>query len=101
MSLQDMTDRIKRGELQIHKFAHGFFVTEIKDYPEERVLVVQLLSGARGHKREWVAEGVEHLRRFAKENNCAAVEATCRLGLEPLLKPFGWKRTRVLLRMEP
>lgn len=83
--------------MQLHKFPLGFVVTEIKSFPEERILMVQLLSGERFH--EWAAEVVAHLRVFAKAHDCVAVEAICRRGLEPILKPLGWKKTRILLRV--
>lgn len=98
MTQAEMTAKLKAGVMQIHKFPLGFVVTEIKQYPEERVLIVQLLSGEKFE--EWSQEVVDHLRKFAREHECKAVEAICRKGLEPILKPLGWKRTRVLLRDE-
>jgi hypothetical protein len=97
-SEEELTARIKCGEMQLHKFPLGFVVTEIKQFPEERVLIVQLLGGR--DFALWAEEVVSHLRAFAKAHGCVAVEALSRLGLEKHLKPLGYKRKRVLLRDE-
>lgn len=98
MSFDDMTARILRGEMQLHKFPRGFLVTEVKNFHEERVLMVQLLSGE--CLEEWAPEALARLRECARANNCVAIEALCRRGLEPILKPLGFKKTRVLLRVQ-
>jgi hypothetical protein len=94
----ELDEKVRKGEFQVHKFPLGFVMTEIRQFPEEKILIVQLLGGERF--KEWAAEVVAHLRLFAHENGCEAIEATCRKGLEPILKPLGWKRTRVVLRSE-
>lgn len=95
-SLAELTERLARGELQLHRFPLGFLITEIKEVPGERVLLVQLISGER--LDEWKDEAHRVLCDFARANGCTAIEATCRLGLEQKLKPLGWKKTRVVLR---
>jgi hypothetical protein len=45
-------------------------------------------------------EVVEHLADFARTHGCKAIEALSRRGLEPTLKPLGFKNKKVLLRKD-
>lgn len=90
--------KVESGEWQLHTFPLGFVVTEIKQFKEERVCIVHLLGGERF--AEWREVVTEHLKQFGREQGCKALEAVCRLGLEKFLKPIGWRRHRVLLRMD-
>ena len=98
LSQSETEEKLKRGEWQIHKFPLGFLITEIKQYRDERILTVQLVSGER--LDEWKQEAHKRLRAFAVEHQCKAIEALCRLGLEKKLAPLGYRKTRVLLRAE-
>ena len=93
-------EKVKKGEMQIHRFPLGEIVTEIVEMklPEERILVVLLLAGER--MDEWKEEATEYLRAFARKHDCKAIEAISRFGLEKKLKALGWKKTRILLRNE-
>ena len=88
--------KVEAGQWQAHQFEHGFLITEIMQYAEERVLTVHLLGGK--NFKEWKAEADERLRSFAVANGCVAIEAVCRLGLEKSLIDLGYKRSRVLMR---
>ena len=87
---------MKSGKWQIHKFPEGFLITEILQYPNERVLMVHVLSGRNFDNWKWWAHAT--LRQFAKEKGCDAIEAVVRLGLEKKLKTLNYTKKRVLLR---
>lgn len=89
---------VTEGKYQEHRF-EGFAVyTQITDYGYERVLDVVLLigEGFPGHE----AEVVDHLATFARQHDCAAVEALARKGLETLLFPLGFRAKKILLRKD-
>lgn len=97
-SLQEAEAKIKSGEWQIHKFDRGFILTEIKQYPNERVLLVWVLSG--DGFDDWREEAFQRLKDFGRAHGCKAIEAQVRLGLVKKLKPLGFKTTRAELRAE-
>lgn len=95
-SLEELNKKVLDGEYQYHNFGRCFVITHIVQYKNERVLEVVILFGEGFlEKRE---EITNHLVAFGKKNECAAIEATCRPGLQPVMKPFGWKRRKVVLR---
>jgi hypothetical protein len=98
LSLNEADEKIRRGDWQAHKFQHGFILTEIKQFPNERVLLVWVLSGEKFD--EWKDEAFIRLKAFGKEHGCKAIEAQVRLGLVKKLKPLGFKTTRAELRAE-
>lgn len=90
--------KVEKGEYQLHRF-DGFGVyTQVTDYDNERVLEVVLLIGEGFPEKK--KEVVDHLVEFGRKHGCKAVEALSRLGLEPTLKPLGFKRKKVLLRRD-
>jgi hypothetical protein len=91
-------EKLKSGAYQEHRF-EGFAVyTQITDYDYEKVLDVVLLIGEGFlEQKESV---VEHLVRFGKEHGCQAVEALARRGLEPTLRPLGFRNKKVQLRKD-
>ena len=95
---EEIDRKVRSGAYQYHPFGSCFVITQITDYGTEKVLEVVLLLGDQFlEKKEAV---VEHLAEFGRSNGCKAVEALSRLGLEPTLKPLGWRRKKVLLRMD-
>lgn len=95
---QEFDEKVRKGEYQEHRF-DGFAVyTQITDYDNERVLDVVLLIGEGYLEKK--NEVDTHLVAFAKQYGCQAVEALSRPGLETVLKPLGWKRTRIVMRKE-
>lgn len=89
-------EKLKSGEWQIHKFPRGFLITEVQQYPEERVLFIHLLSGEDFDNWKWWAH--DTLRDFAKKMNCSGIECAARLGLEKKLKTLNYNKKKVLLR---
>ena len=98
-SLEELDKKIQAGEYQYHNFGSCFVITHIAENKHERVLEVVVLFGSGFlEKREEVTKTLED---FGKEHGCKAVEAPkARLGLESAMKPFGWKRKKVILRKE-
>jgi len=94
----ELDAKIRRGDYQWHPFPLGCVITEIQQFSTERVLIVHYLFGERFD--EWKGRLVDHLKRFASEHECHAIEANCRLGLEVALKPLGFKRVQVVLRSD-
>lgn len=99
-SLADYRAAVQDGRAQLHAFATGFAITEIRDYthPQERVLTVLLLGG-KGFD-EWKAEADRTLVSFARVNGCQAIEFACRLGLFKKVADLGYTKRRILARKE-
>jgi hypothetical protein len=97
-SLAEYRRKVEAGEWQFHQFEHGFLITEVRDYAEERVLVVHLAGGSRFD--EWKDAANVKLTRFGKKHRCVAIEAICRLGFEKKLQPLGMRRHRVVMRKD-
>lgn len=98
LPFEEIDAKVQRGEYQFHDFGTCWVWTQITDYGNERVLDVVLLLGDGFVEIKDVV--VSHLVRFGKEHGCRAVEALARIGLEPTLKPLGWKKKKVQLRKE-
>ena len=98
LSFNDITDRLRKGEMQIHKFPLGFIVTEIKQLPGERVLHVVWLGGERFS--EWMDEAFESLKEFCRLHSCKAIEAHCRPGLAVVLRKIGFRTLKITTRVE-
>ena len=98
LPFEEIDRKVRSGSYQFHPFGPCFVITQITDYGTEKVLEVVLLLGDQFLERKEAV--VEHLVKFGRTNGCKAVEALSRLGLEPTLKPLGWKRKKVLLRKE-
>lgn len=96
LPLEEIDRKVKAGEYQHHQFGSCFVITQIHDYGYERVLDVVLLLGEGFMEKR--REITERLESFAKEHHCIAIEALSRNGLEPAMKPFGWRRKKVILR---
>jgi hypothetical protein len=95
-SQEEIDQKLRSGEWQLHKFRRGIILTEIKQYPKERVLLVHVLAG--GGFDEWMDEAWERLKSLGREHGCIAIETLARLGLTKKLKPLGFKQTRAELR---
>ena len=95
-SLEEYRAKIDNGEYQAHVFREGCAVTEIVQYPQEKVLTVHLLAGRNFDAWKGEAQGV--LENFARKNGCVAIEAMCRLGLAKKIESLGWLTTRKIMR---
>lgn len=83
--------------MQIHKFPHGFIITQVVDRSGERVLHVVWLAGERF--LEWKAEALKAITDFGVEHGCKAIEADCRPGLARALRP-EFRTTKISVRTD-
>lgn len=90
--------KVDSGEWQCHGYSGGFLLTEIKQWPHERVCLVHFLLGK--DFDAWKDQALEDLKTFGRKNGCNALQIGCRLGLEKKLRHQGWKRYHVVLRLE-
>ena len=95
---QELKEKVEKGEWQLHKYPLGFVLTEIRQYPEEKICIVHFLGGEQFDS--WKTQVDDDLEKFAKAQGCKALEAGCRLGLERKMKSLGWKRWHVVIRKE-
>ena len=98
LPFEEIDRKVREGSYQFHPFGSCFVITQITDYSYEKVLDVVLLfgDGFLGKKEEVT----ERLVQFARAHGCKAIEAISRPGLEPTMKPLGWRRSKVLLRKD-
>src|SRR5262245_8879931 len=98
LPFDEIDNRVRSGAYQLHDFGTFWTWTQVTDYGNERVLDVVLLLGDGFNERKNGA--VARLTDFGREHGCVAIEAISRMGLEPALKPTGFRRKRVLLRKD-
>ena len=67
----------------------GVVVTFFMDYPRARYLYLLMCAGEEGHS--WKMPMLELLQRFARDNDCAGLEASGRLGWAKIFKGQGYK----------
>ena len=84
--------------MQAHVFPRGAVITQIDNYPEERVLHVVLLVGK--DLEQWETSVLDRLKSFAIAHGCGAIEANCRPGLARFLKKHGFRRTKIIMRVD-
>lgn len=66
---------------------HGIEVTQIIDYPSKRVLASLFTGGQR--LRDWREPMMDILIRWARDNQCEAIEGHGRSGWIKMLEPYG------------
>lgn len=72
------------------KQIYGYNITEVKEYPQCKMLVVQYSAGEPNHM-QYVENEMHHvLESFAKDAGCVGIEAFGRPGWEPHLKKHGF-----------
>jgi hypothetical protein len=98
LPFEEIDRKVKAGEYQYHDFQTFGVLTQVVQYEKEKVLEVVLLLGDGFLEKK--SEVVAHLVSFGKEHGCKAVEALSRKGLEPTLKPLGFKPKKILLRRD-
>jgi len=97
-TLEELENRVVAGLMQAHALPKGAVITQIDNYPEERVLHVVLLVGK--ELNSWDVGVLEKLQKFARENGCKAIEADCRPGMAKFLEKHGFRRTKIKMRNE-
>lgn len=69
-------------------------LSEMRTYPTCNVARLIGING--GDMREWVGH-MSQIERWAKISGAAVLEATAPMGWERVLKPYGFKKTHVVL----
>ena len=69
---------------------YGFVITETKQYPRCRMLVVQYCAGEPNHMKFVEDQMFDTLERFAKDAGCAGIEFFGRPGWTPHAKQHGF-----------
>jgi hypothetical protein len=72
------------------KQIHGCEVTTVTNYPSKRVLTSLFTGG--DDIRSWRNQMIDVITRFAKDQDCEAIEGHGREGWIKLLEPYGVKR---------
>jgi hypothetical protein len=67
----------------------GSVVTQLMDYPRKRYLGCPFVTG--DDFASWKAPMLELLQRFARDNDCAGLEATARPGWSRVFKSDGYE----------
>lgn len=97
-STEEVGEKVKKGEWQMHEYPLGFVLTEIRVFKEEKVCFVHFLGGRSFDS--WKSKVNEDLREFAKAKGCSSLEASCRLGLGKKLESLGWKRWHIVMKKD-
>lgn len=69
----------------------GAVITRFIDYPRKRYLFLEFCGGKDGHS--WKDAMLDILRRWAKQNGCAGIEAAGRAGWKKIFEHDGYKPT--------
>ncbi len=77
-----------------NKEISGVGTTELVDYPNKRMLAIQFLGGDRFNERVW--DMLDRFHDWARDNQCAGIEATARMGFWQWLKQDGFDRSYVV-----
>jgi hypothetical protein len=76
--------------------SYGFVITEIRQYPNCKMLVLQYCAGEPNHM-EYVDDAMNSaLEKFAKVNDCAGIEAFARTGWRRAAKERGYTSQSVM-----
>jgi len=79
------------------KDIHAFWVTEVVQYPQTKILVMHFTGGNR--IEEWQTIGLKHLQQFARATGCTKIESYGRPGWEKVWKNEGYKKRFVLYEL--
>lgn len=69
----------------------GHVITEVKQYPQCKMLVVQYCAGEKNHMEHCEVTMYELLDKFAKDNGCAGIEFIGRPGWGKHVKKYGYE----------
>jgi hypothetical protein len=75
---------------------YGHVITEIKDYPRCKMLIVQYCAGEEDHMQYAEDEMFDLLDRFAKDAGCAGVEFVGRPGWRKQANKYGFSVQSVM-----
>lgn len=99
--VDDILRFVLNGQMQLwigheENTIYGHVVTEIKDYPQCKMLVVQYCAGESNHMQYVDDEIFDLLDRFAKDAGCAGVEFVGRPGWRKQADKYGFEVRSVM-----
>ena len=75
---------------------YGHVITEVKEYPQLKVLVIQYCSGEAHHMKHVEDKMYNILDQFAKDADCAGIELYGRPGWGPHVRKYGYTTEMVV-----
>lgn len=100
-TVDDILRFVLNGQMQLwigheENTIYGHVVTEIKDYPQCKMLVVQYCAGEPNHMQYVDGEIFDLLDRFAKDAGCAGIEFVGRPGWRKQAEKYGFEVRSVM-----
>ena len=92
-SIEDIHQAVARGTMQCFVKDSSFVITEVINAPKKRFLNVFLIVGDLS-----VLDLHDEIEAFAKQANCAFMQAYGRHGWAPKNKHLGWKSVETVFR---
>jgi hypothetical protein len=94
--IDDLLRFILNGQMQLwigHDEAkvHGHYITEIKTYPQCKMLCVQYCAGNTGIMEQLEHKAFETLEKFAQDADCAGIEFIGRPGWRKAAQVHGFE----------
>jgi hypothetical protein len=96
-SVDDIVRFVLTGQMQLWvvfdpdtQEIHGYVITEIKQYPQSKMFVIQYCAMNPNHMKYVEDSMHEKADRFARDAGCAGIEFFGRPGWEPHVKKRGY-----------
>ena len=100
-TVDDILRFVLNGQMQLwigHEEGkiYGHVITEVKEYPRCRMLVVQYCAGEPNHMQYVDEEMFDLLDRFAKDAGCSGIEFVGRPGWRKQARKYGFEVQSVM-----
>ena len=100
-NVDDILRFVLNGQMQLWVayeggVVYGHVITEIKQYPQCKMLVVQYCAGEENHMQFVEDEMFDLLDRFAKDAGCAGIEFVGRPGWRKQANKYGYSVQSVM-----
>ena len=88
----------REQQLWLCNGGEGLFITEVKIFPEFKLLAVPIVAGR--HMDQWLEGMVDMSKAFAKHHHCKYIEGYGRKGWLRALHKHGFKDYAITTRLE-
>ena len=102
-NVDDIVKFVITGQMQLWvafdkdtNIIHGYYITEVKQYPQQKMLVVQYCAGDTGILNQTLLESTNLINKFALDNDCAGIEVFGRPGWMPHARKHGYTTQTVV-----
>lgn len=100
-SVDDILRFVLNGQMQLwigHEDGkiYGHVITEVKNYPQCKILVAQYCAWETGHMQYMEDEMFDLLNRFAKDAGCSGIEFVGRPGWRDQARKYGFEVQSVM-----